>query len=803
VLQNIGLDFRYGIRSLRATPAATIGAILTLTLGIGMSTAVFGVVNGVLLEPLAFAHENRLITICEHYPGSTPGWCSISPPTLEDIAAGAKSIDAIGLGRQWPYHLATRDGAVAIQGGLATPEMFTALSVRPERGRLFDRSELIGRQSTVGVITHESWQSRFGGDPGIVGRVVDLDGDAVTIIGVLPPGFAPPRIEGVEIWRPLHVNPRDEVNREWRGFIAFGRLRDGVSETVARQELAAITARVRNSHFSAVPNWDLQLVGLRDLVVRDTRTRLLVFMGAVLVVLMIGCVNVANLLLARAATRGREMALRTALGATSTRIVRALLIEASLLAGIGAAGGIALAIGASRAFVALAPSGVPRVEEVRIDAKVLAFSIGLAVLCTIVFGLVPALRAAHVDLASALPGSGRGTSHRTGRLSRALVVIELGLAVTLVAAAGLLTRSFAGMTAWHPGFDQEHVVTFSLFAPTSKYSTKELVGGLWRRVENELLSIPGVVDAGTASQGPLFGARETWEMQAVRRGTTISASVRWADVSPSFFPALGVPIVRGRAISEADMPDSPLVGMVNESLARSFWPNEDPIGKTLVFPQGEKRMSFTVVGVVRDVPQVRPDMPVEPQLYWSNRQLPRPFTFVLVRTTVPPATIVSAVRSRIKAIDRDLEPRSILTMNELVSTELRTPRFTMLLVIVFGGAALLLAAVGTYSLLSFGVSQRTREIGIRLALGAERRRIIADVASSGLLLAGGGLALGLAGALVTGRALRGMIAGVSVADPLTLGATTIVLIAVAALASTFPAWRASRVDPNIALRTDT
>jgi putative ABC transport system permease protein len=801
-MNNVLMDFRYGLRALRATPMVTVGAILTLAIGIGMSTAIFSVVNGVVLRPLAFAHEGRLISLCEQYPGSTPSWCGISPPNVEDIAARSRTIEAIGIGRQWSYHIATNEGSEAISSGLATPGLFAALSVTPRLGRLFERADLIGRQSTVAVLTFESWQQRFGGDPAIVGRVLDLDKEAVTVIGVLPPNFSPPRIDGVELWRPLHVDPRDEQNRGWRGFIAFARLRDGVTSDAARSELAGITAQLRSEHFSSTPRWDLTMVRLRDLVVSDTGRTLFLFLGAVLVVLMIGCVNVANLLLARAAGRGREMALRTALGATRARIVRALLIEAFILAGTGALCGIAVAIGASRAFKALAPSGVPRIDEVRVDARVLLFAAGLAVACTIVFGLVPALRAARVDLASALHEGGRMGSHRRGRIGAALVVLELGLAVTLVATAGLLSRTFAVLNSWRPGFEQQHVLTFTLFAPTATYSSKTAVAGLWTRVERELLAVPGVTEVGTASAGPLFGGRETWEMEAERRGQRFTASVRWSDVSPSYFTTLGVPLVRGRSLSESDKPDGPLVGLVNESLAKSFWPNDDPLGKTLVFVHGADRASFQVVGVVRDVPPVRPDASVEPQLYWSNRQLPRPFTFVIVRTAVAPASVAAVIRSRVRAIDRDLDPRSVRTLPELMASELKTPKFTMLLVIAFGSAALVLATIGTYSVLSFVVSQRTREIGIRLALGAQRREIIGDVVSSGFGLVGAGLALGLSGALIAGHALRGIVAGVSSADPVTLGGTSVILILVAASACTIPAWRASRVDPVTALRTE-
>ena len=465
-MRNLVSDLRYALRSLLSQPAFSATAILTLGLGIALTTTIFGVVSGIVLRPLAFPNAGRLITICEQYPGATPDWCSISPPNVEDIAARAKSIAAIGIGRSWPYHLATVEGAEGINGGIATPGLFAALGVRPQLGRLITQADLIGRESNVVMLTDEFWRTRFGAAHDVIGRAITLDGAAVTIIGVLPPGFQVPPYSQVMLWRPLHIDPRDETNREWHGFVAYGRLRDGVDLRSARAELAGIGEQLRREHFTSLAHWGLQLESLQDLVVGGVKPVLLVFLGAVGLVLLVACANVANLLLARASGRRAEIALRAALGASRWRIVRGLLAESFVLALCGALLGVMAADWGTSAFKALAPANVPRLEAVRVDGRVLAFALALSVATTLVFGLVPALRAARVDLAQALREGGRTSSGRRSRFGQLLVVGELALALTLTFGSALLVRSFAALTAWNPGFERQHLLTFTLFAPT-------------------------------------------------------------------------------------------------------------------------------------------------------------------------------------------------------------------------------------------------------------------------------------------------------------------------------------------------
>lgn len=795
-MRDLIVDVRHAARALLARPSFLATAVLTLAVGIGSTTAIFGVVNGIVLAPLDFPSAERLVTICEHYPGSTPDWCSVSPPNIEDVAARSRTLEAIGIARSWGYHLQTPSGGVSIPSGIASPGMFAALGARAKLGRLIEKSDLVGHESLVAVITDEMWHSRFADAPDIVGRVIVLDKQPVTIVGVLMPGFRIPQFEAVELWRPLHILPTDEQNRDWRGFVAYGRLRRSATLATARTELAGLTTELRAAHFATTTGWDLTMHPLQDLLVGGVRTTLYVLLGAVALVLVIGCANVANLLLARSTERAREIAVRAALGASRGRVVRALLTESLLVALAGTVLGLLLAYGSVDAFRVLAPPGIPRVEHVSVDGRVLSFALALAIGTTLLFGLAPALRATRGDLAQRLREGGRSSSRRGGWLGASLVVAELAMAVVLVSGAAVLGRSFAARLAWQPGFEQDHLLTFTLFASSGTYKHESQVASLWDRVTTELQAMPGVVAVGSASGGPLFGGRET---DAVRLAAGSGAaspeeiSLRWFDVSPAYFRALGIPLVQGRDLEAADRAGTPFVGLVNETLARRFWPHGAAVGQRLQLARMDT--AFRIVGVVRDVPSLDPGVPVEPELYWSNRQLPRPFSYFIVRTAVPPATVVATIRARLAAIDGDLQPGGVATLAERRDRELLRPRFTVVLVTSFGLAALVLAAIGTYGLLAYLVSQRTRELGIRLALGAQRAQIVGMVLRLGGVLAVVGLSLGLAATLVLGTAMRDLVSGVSTRDPLMLGASGVVLLLVSLVACAVPAWRASRVDP--------
>lgn len=797
-MRDLFADLRYAARALLARRSFAVAAILTLTLGVGMTTAIFSIVSAVVLRPLPLPNAKRLVALCEQHPGATPDWCSASVPNVEDVAARARSIEAIGVGRTWSVTWSTPDGADNLYGGIATPGMFRALGFRPAMGRLLEPSDLTGRPGDVAVISHEMWQTRFGGAADVVGRSLVLDGAPVTIVGVVAPGFEVPLFEGVQIWRPLHIDPRSEEHRAWRGFVVYARLRDGVPPATASSELAAIASDLRAAHFATTEGWNLTMRPLQDLVVGNVRGPMLMFFGAVALVLLVACVNVANLVLARGATRTREIAVRAAIGGSRGRIVRSLLLESLLLSLVGSVFGLLFADWATQVFKSLAPAGIPRIELIATNMTVVAFAAAAAIGTALIVGVVPALRLSRVDLANAIRDGGRAVTG-SGRLGRMLVVAELAMSLPLVTGAALLARSFSTLTSWQPGFEQEHLATFTLFLPSTAYGKRAEIGDQWNRLEQEITSIPGVVGVGTASAGPLFGAREASEMRVEGRAANDLASIRWYDVSPSFFRTLGVPIVRGRDFGTEDRFGAPSAALVNETLAKRFWPNADPIGKQLGYPRGDELASYTVVGVVRDVPPLNPGAAVEPEIYWSNRQSPRPFTYFLVRTSVPPATIAAEVRDRVKLVNRDYSVNGFSPFVETVGRRLSSPRFNMVLLMTFGLAALALAGIGTYGMLAYLVEQQRKDIGIRLALGARRERVILNVMRSGLTLALIGITLGTVASLSLSRVISGLLAGVSPQDPAVLGGSVFVVLAVAAGACLVPAWRASRVDPAVAL----
>jgi putative ABC transport system permease protein len=557
---------------------------------------------------------------------------------------------------------------------------------------------------------------------------------------------------------------------------------------------------LRREHFAATDGWGLRMPTLLDLVVGGVRPILLVFLIAVSLILVIACANVANLLLARAGSRARELALRAAVGATRRRIVRGLLVESFVLAAMGASAGMLVAEWGTTAFKSLAPPHIPRIGDVQVDARVLAFALALSVATTILFGLAPALLATRNDLASTLREGGRGSSHGGSLSARILVVAELALALVLLTGAGLLTRSFAARAAWNPGFERDHLMTFSVFAPDDRYKGHPAVAGLLRQIEDQLAAIPGVERVASASGGPLIGGDGTDDIAYVNKGGAARGPAAWYDMSPSFFATLGVPLIAGRSLAETDVAGVPTVVLVNETLARKFWPGESPLDKQLsLFTD---RMRVQVVGVVRDIAPPTPGAPVQPEVYWSNRQEPRPFTFFVLRTSVEPTSVMPDVRARLRAIDSSLRPSNVNTMSDLVAAELRAPRFQMLLLAAFSIVALLLAAVGTYGLFAYRVSRRTREIGIRLALGAQARQVVGSVLRDGLFLAGIGMVVGVVAAVAAGRAMRGVVVGVSAFDPLTIVVSCGVLAVVTVAACLIPARRAAAVDPAVTLTAE-
>lgn len=801
--ERLAHDARLALRALRRAPVFTLTAVLTLALGIGLTTTIFSVVNGVVLRPLPFPDADRLMVLCEHYPSAIPDWCSTTPPNVEDIRARSSTIAATGIARWNTVRLTTVDGPRLVNSAIATAGAFRALGVQPARGRFLTDADLLVGAAPVVVIAHAFWQARFGGSPDVIGRRIILDKKTVTIVGVMPTDFAMPKIDEAELYQPVDLDPRDEQNRAWRGFVAYVRLKSGVTYEAAAADLQRVTSGIAREHFATTPGWSITLRPLHDFVVGSMRRTLLLFMTAVLLVLLVACANVANLVLARGASRQREIALRAALGAGRARLLRGLLLEDLILSFMGASVGVLLAVAGVRVFRALAPTDIPRLESVHVDAPVLAFTLVLSIATTLVFGIIPSWRGANVDPTDGLRDSGRAYTRRS-RFGSALVVGELALALMLLTGATLLTRTFTAISAWSPGFDESHLLVFSLSTTRANYADAAGVRALWNRSMDAVRSVPGVAGVGTASGGPLFGGMETADVQSgTGDGGGAAKSVRWFDVSSHFFTALGVPILRGRDFDERDVPGGAAVALINETLARQQFGGADPVGRRITLVLHQHELPYGVIGVVRDVPPLIPGTLSEPQLYWSNQQQPRWFTYVVVRTTVSPLTTLRAIRARLKLVDPELQPGNVATMTDIVARKLVTPRFMMVLLATFGLAALALAAIGTYGLLAYVVSQRKREIGVRLALGARPGRVVRDVLGAGMRLAIAGAIIGIAGSLLLGRTLEHFVAGgVSTHDPVALGGAAVVLLGAALAACLLPSLRASRIDPMSVMSSD-
>ncbi len=804
MIQHFRIDATHTLRSLRRNPGFAAVAVLTLGLGIGASTAIFSVVDGILLQSLPFPDADRLVAICESRPDDAGTCATASTPNVADWAERSRSFQGIGAFRWWGHILETPDRTESVHSLIATPEFFQVMEYRAAVGRVFRAEDQLEGNRHVAILDHDFWVSWFGSDPGIVGSTITLSGEPYEVIGVMEEGEKPPAIEGepgADVWLPLHFNPRDNSQRGWRGFYAIGRLAPGATLAAARAELGAIRQGLQEEHPEANANWGLRLTSLQDRIVAGVRTTLLFFLAAVGLVLLITCANIANLLLARMASRDTELGVRTALGADTPRLVGLLLNEGLVLALLGGSAGLFFAWLGTPFFLALAPPGIPRLNEVGMNGSVLAFTLGLAVLATILFGIAPLSRASRISPMLAIRGDRHGKPRALlGGINGILVVAEVALALALLVGAGLLTRSFAAYHRWEPGIDREHLLVVSLTSTTGAYDESDALIGLYRRLDQELLALPGVRAVGRGSAGPLFGG---WEPDQVSAGEESPAGgpgrqARWYDISPGYFDALGLPIVRGRGLTPDDGPGAPRVVVVNETLADLLWPGQDPIGRTLRLEMnGAPRQ---VVGVVPDVPPLDPDTPVEPEMFWPQAQAPRPFTYFLIRTSADPGTIRSQVARRIKDVDPKLQVGTVTDYRELMDRRLVQPRFNMLLTAAFSLVALVLAGVGIYGVVSRSVTARTREIGIRLALGARQTRVVGEVVRGSVALAAAGVGLGLALALILSRFIGSLLHGVAPTDPLTYTAVALGLLGVAALSSLIPATAASRVDPMESLR---
>ena len=796
-------DLRYAIRTLPRSPGFALLAVLTLALGIGVSVAIFSVVDRVLLRPLPFPDSRRLVALCETHP-SVEGFCIASPPDVEDFARAARTLTAIGLGRDWPFTARRGTAAEGVEGGLATPGLFATLQLSPALGRLFRTEDMGPGAQRVVVLSDALWRSWYGGDRQVIGRSLLLDGESHEIVGVLRPGAEVPRLEDSKLWVPLPFDPRDEENRKWRGFQVVGRLAPGATPASAAAELGVIQRDLGARYPQTNRDWGVRVEPLLDQMVGPVRPTLLVFMGAVAILLLVACANVANLLVARGASREREFALRSALGAAPRRLFRLIATESVVMALVGGAGGLLVARWAMDALLPLMPGRLPRMGSVALDARVLGFALLLTVATGIVAGLVPALRAARLDLAAAIKEGHQPVAWRRALgLRGGLVIAEVAMAFVLATGAGLLARSFAALLQWKPGFDQTHLLTFWTLASDGKYRDHASVAALFGRIGTELRTIPGVASVGMASSGPLFGGTETDEfvLEGREAGETREPIVaRWYDMDPAYFPTLGVALKRGRLFTAADREGAAPVALINEAMARRYFAGADPVGRRLRMKNATTPLE--IVGVAADIPPFLPGTTAQPEVYWPYEQSPRWASFFVLRTSGDPSSIVKAVQARLHGVDPDMEASSVATLEERVGRELRRPRFNLLLIGVFAACALALTVVGVYGVIAASVTSRVREIGVRVALGATSRQVLAMVMREGMLLAGLGVAIGLVAAVWLTRFAATLLYGVTPGDVLTRAAVAAVLGLAAALACWLPARRATRVDPLVALRAE-
>ncbi len=802
-------DLRYALRTLQKNPGFALIAIVTLALGIGANTAIFSVVNGVLLKPLPYREPEQLVRVFERSQAQ-PRF-PMAQGNFQDYREQNTTLSGLALYTRHDMELSQDDKPERLAGLRVTAGFFELLGVAPLLGREFRREdELPGNNSFV-ILSHALWQRRFSGDPGIVGKAITLSGQPFTVVGVMPPGVqhvggdyrSMPHGESVDLWGPLELKP--QAGRGAHFCNAIGRMKPGVTLAQAEASFNLIADRLAQQYPRTNQGWRIAMQPLHEEIVGRVQTTLLVLFGAVFFVLLIVCVNVANLLLARATVREREVAVRAALGAGRWRIVRQLLTESVLLAVLGGAAGILLAKWLIAALGVLGREQLPRLQAVSLDGRILLFTLALTLLTGVLFGLAPALQAGQLNLNEVLKEGGRsgGTSRRQRRLRDALVISEVALALVLLVGAGLLMRSFWKLQQTNPGFNPERVLTASLTLPGARYGDVSKVAAFQQQLLERLTALPGVQAIGLTSDLPWTGYDENagFTIEGKTFPPNQEPSARYHYASTDYFRTIGVPLIAGRFFSAEDHPGTPNVVLINRSMAERYWPGESAVGKRFTFAsQPQEKDWNTVAGVVGDVKDFPYSPAAEPAFYWPMTQEPTREMILAVRANADPSQLVEAVRGEVRAIDKDLPLAEVKTLETIAATAVAGQRFTLWLVGLFALTALLLSAIGIYSVLSYLVAQRTHEIGVRMALGAKRRDVLRLLIGQGMSLAFLGVTLGLVASFGLTRLLKNLLFNVSATDPLTFAAIVLLLTTVALLACFIPAWRATKVDPLVALR---
>ena len=798
-------DVRYGLRMLQRSPGFTIVAVLTLALGIGANTAIFSVVYGVLLRPLPFKDPERLIVLNETTP--RVGTVAVSYPNFLDWREQSHTFSQMAPITSVEFNLAGVSQPESITGLAVSPNFLSMMGVRPLLGRDFDASEEKPGTAPVVLLSYELWQSHLGGDPTAVGRTITLDDTSFTIVGVLPPDYR--AVEKLNIMIPIGVWATGNSSINKRGdrgdMVVMARLASGASFRQAQAEMEGIAARLAREYPGTNDQCGVLLQPLRDIYVGDTRPAILVLFGAVMFVLLIASANVANLFLVRGAARTREIALRVALGASRSRIIRQILTESFVLACLGGILGIALAVVGIRGISHFIPAMMFAGASVDMNGPVLLFAAVVVVISAFVFGLAPALQSAKGDPQAELKEGAKtvsGASHN--RLRDLLAIAEISLALILLIGAGLMIRSLYRLLSVDPGFRVESVLTMRMDLRTTQYANDPQVINFWQQVLDRVRELPGVENVAAGSVVPLTDNHSRVDITIENMPLPQPGSFPHPDahtVSPGYVSTLGIPLLRGRTFTDADSEKAPLVGMVNAMLAKKYFGNEDPIGKRFMLGHpGEKSHWITIVGVVADTKLYGLAQPARLEIYFSLRQAARNEMELLIKSAVDPTTLTASIRNVIASIDKNQPITDIATMEQLVSNDVSVRRITLILLAMFSGLALLLAAIGIYGVLSYAVALRTREIGIRLALGAQRADVLRLIVGQGVRLALVGVMVGLLVSLALTRLMSTLLFSVSANDPLTFASVALMLAIVALTACYIPARRAMRVDPMIALR---
>jgi putative ABC transport system permease protein len=805
-------DLRYGARMLLKQPGFTVVAVIALALGIGANTAIFSVVNAILLRPLNYKDSERLVQINHNYP-KLDLKASVSGAGYTHYRDNCAAFETVGAASPWPVNLTETGDPERLQGMAVSHTFLPMLGIEPARGRVFTAEEDQPGFNRVVVLSDALWQRRFGGNPNLVGNTIKLNGESYTVIGVMPPSFQFGRefAQQIDLYSPIALTPQQLDPRRWRSEFLFvvAKLKPGVTLDQAQAEMDTIAANVRQEYFGGgdandPSSWGLLLRSLRETIVGEIRPALLVLLAAVAFVLLIACANVANLLLARAALRHKEIAIRSALGAGRRRVIRQLLTESILLATVGGAIGLALAYLGIRALLSLNEDKIPRAAEIGIDIRVLLFTVGVALVTGVLFGLFPAWQTSKSDLHAVLKEGGRSGSAR--RSVRGLfVVAEVALALVLLVGAGLLLKSFQKLQDVNPGFKAEHLLTMQISPPATKYQEPQQVDAFFQQALDKVKALPGVQSAGISTSVPMSGFNSAGSFAIEGRTTAPGEMAPWGNrwfAGASYFQTLEVPLVKGRYFDDRDVRDAPQVAIIDETMERKFWPDETPIGRRISFqrdPQGNP-IWREVVGVVGHVKHrgLEGESPV--QYYIPFRQMPVNGVFMVVRTATEPTSLAGAVRGAIQGVDPELPVFRVTTMERMVADSMTQRRFAMTLLGVFALVALTLASVGLYGVMSYSVTQRTNEIGIRMALGAKVTDVLAMVVRQGMTLSLAGVGIGLAGAFALTRVMQTLLFGVSATDPLTYAVVALVLAGVSLLACFVPARRATKVDPMEALR---